>query len=166
MPQYDLRSVGLFCGEKIPQKIPTALRRIRQALYRRSLERKSMIEEVKEEFWSIVANIKEEVPYGPQGVEVKSGVKQFKAGARVDIIGSYNGPCVDIIVIGQQRKSGKFIHCVIKANVVDNLRVKKIYRPQVIEFLKDFRPNGAWIIRSKKEAEELANIIPRWASEI
>lgn len=32
MPQYDLRSLGLFCGEKIPQKRPTALWRIWQAL--------------------------------------------------------------------------------------------------------------------------------------
>ena len=115
--------------------------------------------------WCVVGNIKNDVPFGPGGIEKKSGVKQFKAGARVEIIGSYNGSCESIIAIGQHRKTGKFIHCVIKADVVQNLRVKLIYRPQVLEFLAGFKPNGALIVNTKQQAEDLAKIIPRWANE-
>ena len=126
----------------------------------------TMTDEFEECCWSVVANIKKDIPYGPEGSELKSGVKQFKAGARVDVVGSYNGSCVNVIAIGQHRKSGKFIHCVVKANVVENLRVKKIYRPQVIEFLGEFNPNGALIVKTKSEAENLLNIIPLWAKEL
>ena len=51
---------------------------------------------------------------GPEGSEIKSGLKKFKAGAKVHIIGAFYGTCEHIVVIGQHRHSGKYISCVIK----------------------------------------------------
>jgi hypothetical protein len=50
-----------------------------------------------EERWCIVANIKQEIPFGPGGIESKSGIKKFKAGAKVSIVGSYAGTCTSIM---------------------------------------------------------------------
>jgi hypothetical protein len=117
-----------------------------------------------DEYWCVMANIKHEIPYGPGGGEIKSGVKKFKAGAKVHIVGAYYGPAECVIVVGQHRKIGKYISCVIRATAVENLRVKKIYSPQIIEFLHSFKPNGASITANKHQSEELMQIIPIWAS--
>ena len=117
-------------------------------------------------FWCIVANVKREIPYGPQAIETKSGLRKFKAGARVQIVGAFYGPAENIVVIGQHRKSGKFISCIIKANAVENLRIKLIYSPQVIEFLKDFKPNGAHMTTTEERALELMENIPEWANRM
>jgi hypothetical protein len=118
------------------------------------------------EFWCVVGNIKREIPFGSAGNEIKYGLKLFKAGAKVYIIGSYPGMCEDIIALGHHRKSGKYIHCVIRATAVENLRVKKIYSKSMLQFLKDFKPNGALLSTSKEAARELAKTIPLWANEM
>lgn len=117
-------------------------------------------------FWCIVANVKREIPYGPQATETKSGLRKFKAGARVQIVGAFYGPAENVVAIGQHRKSGKFISCIIKANTVENLRIKLIYSPQVIDFLKDFKPNGAHMTTTEQRALELMEIIPKWANRM
>lgn len=122
-----------------------------------------MTEQINNGRWCIVANIKKEIPFGPGGEEMRSGTKLFKAGARVSIIGGYHGFCESIIVIGQHRKSGKFLHCTVKANVVENMRVKLIYRPQILEFLMNFEPEGARLIRTKEDAEECMVAYKYWA---
>ena len=118
------------------------------------------------ELWCVVGNIKREIPFGPAGSEIKSGLKLFKAGAKVHIIGSYPGMCEDIIALGHHRRSGKYIHCIIKATAVENLRVKKIYSKSMLQFLKDFKPNGALLSTSREAANELVKIIPIWAKEM
>jgi hypothetical protein len=118
------------------------------------------------ELWCVVGNIKREIPFGPAGFEIKSGLKLFKAGAKVHIIGSYPGMCEDIIALGHHRRSGKYIHCIIKATAVENLRVKKIYSKSMLQFLKDFKPNGALLLTSREAANELVKIIPIWTKEM
>jgi hypothetical protein len=121
-----------------------------------------------ESIWSIVANIKKEIPYGPQGSEIKSGLKKFKAGAKVHIIGAFYGMGEDIIVMGQHRKSGKYISCVIKVNTVENLRVKKIYSKKILELLKNDKDYqiAQRGFSSKEKAEELAILIPKWVLQL
>jgi len=118
------------------------------------------------EYWCVVANIRKELPFGPGGREVKIGTSKFKGGAKVQIVGAYHGMCEDVIAIGQHKKTGKFISCVIRANQIENLRVKMVYRPQMLEFLKSFKPNGACLTKTKEYAEQLASEIPVWAKEM
>lgn len=123
-----------------------------------------MTEEKQKELWCIVANVKKEVPYGPGGEEIKSGLKKFKAGAKVKIIGSFPGMCEDIVVVGQHRQSGKYIRCVIRAKHVENLRVKPIYSKSIISFIGKYHPNGALMCTTKEGAYELAELLPKWVS--
>ncbi len=124
------------------------------------------MENTEKEIWCIVANVKKEIPYGPGGEVIKSGLKKFKAGAKVSVVGSYPGMCESLVVIGQERNSGKYINCVVRADKIENMRIKRIYRPQTVEFLETFYPNGAHMVRTKDEAENLCKAIPVWAGSL
>ncbi|WP_419904784.1 hypothetical protein [Kiloniella sp.] len=115
-----------------------------------------------DELWCVVGNVKKEIPFGPDGGELKSGLKHFKAGAKIHIVGSYSGGCENIIAIGHHRKSGKYIHCVIRVREVENLRVKIIYSKSILSFLCGFQPNGAEIHTTQESAEYLAELISLW----
>ncbi len=65
--------------------------------------------------WTVVANIVRERSYGPGGKELKIGTKHFHPNTKVYVIDWYAGTCEKIIVIGQARKSRRFIKIVIKA---------------------------------------------------
>jgi hypothetical protein len=39
--------------------------------------------ENKEAIWCVVANVRKEIPFGPNGEESKRGVKKFRGGAKV-----------------------------------------------------------------------------------
>ncbi len=124
------------------------------------------MEEISDEFWCVVANIKKEIPFGPGGSEIKSGLKKFKAGSKVSVVGSYPGMCESLVVIGQERNSGKYINFVVRADKIDNLRVKRIFRPKTLEFLKTFQPEGAHMVRTKEEALSLCKVIPKWVQSL
>jgi len=115
--------------------------------------------------WSVVANVKKEIPYGPGGSEIKSGLKKFKAGAKVHIVGAYYGMAESITVIGQHRQSGKYISCTIKANTVENLRAKKIYSKSILDLLKNGENHnaGGKGFPTKEKAEQVAMTIANWA---
>lgn len=116
--------------------------------------------ESNQEYWSVVANIKREIPYGEGGAETRIGTKQFKGGAKVYIVGSYPGMCESLIVIGQNKHTGKFIRSVIRVSVVENLRIKIVYGEAARKLYHQNDPKGAYMIRTKSDAESLKNVIP------
>lgn len=116
--------------------------------------------------WTVVANIVEERLYGPSGNEIRKGTKQFRPRAKVYIIDWYAGVCEDIIVVGQARKSRRFIKIVIRATWVEDLRVKLCYNPQVIEKIKEHYP-GVHIGQLNQElAQTMCKMIPVWQQEM
>ncbi len=119
-------------------------------------------EDTTQEYWSVVANIKQEIPYGEGGAETRIGTKQFKGGAKVHIVGSYPGMCDSLIVIGQNKHTGKTIRSVVSVKGVENLRIKNVYGDAAIELYNQEAPNGASMISSKEDAESLEKIIPEW----
>ena len=123
-------------------------------------------ESVEETIWCVVANVKQQVPYGSGGKELKNGLKHFRGGAKLYVIGAYAGLCDNLIVIGQHRKSRKYTRCVIKVNSIENIRVKQIYSPKVIELATSFKGHGAHISIDEESAAELANLIPLWIQNL
>ncbi|MCO7226719.1 hypothetical protein [Pleionea sp. CnH1-48] len=121
-----------------------------------------MEREASTELWAVVANIRRDIPYGPGGKEIRNGTNQFRGGAKVHIIGAYFGMCESIIAVGQHCKTGKYVRCVIRANAIENMRVKKIYSRSIWDRLDDYQPTGASITVSKEEAENLMKCIPIW----
>ena len=124
-----------------------------------------MNDQIEVERWAITANIKKEIPFGPGGKETKIGTNHFKGGAKVHIVGAYFGSCEDIIAVGQHRKTGKYVRCVIRANNIENMRVKQLYSKSILDMLKDYHPGGASITTSKRDSEDLMAIIPVWCEE-
>ena len=115
--------------------------------------------------WTVVGNIVNERPYGLNGSEIKIGTKYFKPGAKVYIIDWHPGTCESIIVIGMTRKSRKFIRITIKANWVENLRVKLAYNPAVIEKIQEFM-GAEQTYLTEEFANKMCETIPKWQKEM
>lgn len=122
--------------------------------------------ELKEEpIWTVVANIVEERPYGPNGKEIKIGTKYFKPGAKVYIIDWHPGTCESIIVIGMVRKSKKFIRITIKITGVENLRIKMAYNPTVIEKIQEHH-GAEQTYLTEEFVNKMSQTIPLWQEEM
>ena len=91
-----------------------------------------MKENTVEPKWLITANVVKERSFGPGGLEKRNGVRLFRGGAKVYIIGAHRGMCEDIIVIGHHRRTGKYILAVIKVHHVENIRMTLCYSPAAI----------------------------------
>lgn len=81
--------------------------------------------------WTLVANIKQEISYGEGKLQTRIGTKQFSPGTKVYIIDWFAGMCEDITVIGLTRDTKRLITIVIRAEWIENLRVKLCYNPKV-----------------------------------
>ncbi|UOG72806.1 hypothetical protein MTX78_11780 [Hymenobacter tibetensis] len=121
-----------------------------------------------ESYWTAVGNIIRERPYGPGGAETRSGTKHFTPGAKVYIIDWYAGMCQRIIVVGQHRKSKRFITLSIDVRLVENLRPKVCYDPMAIaKFKEHYSPKphynaGSINSLTKEFAETVCQAVPHW----
>ncbi len=88
--------------------------------------------------WTLVANIKQEISYGQGEMETRYGTKQFSPGTKVYIIDWYAGMCQAITVIGLSRDTKKLITIVIRAEWIENFRVKLCYNPKVCSKIKTY----------------------------
>lgn len=104
--------------------------------------------------WCVIANVKRD-----HGAEERSGTRQFRGGTKIYIAGCYAGTCNGVVAIGLQRKSRKFITCVVSVNHVENFRVKLVYHPKVLDLIE--HDDRCWI-RTKDEAETWAAAFPEW----
>ena len=90
--------------------------------------------------WCLVGNIVDAHKYGEEHT-IKHGNKQFRPGAKVYINLVYGGMAHEnILVIGLPRRSSKYIEIVIARKYVCNFRLKKVFKPAVLEKMK----NSQW----------------------
>lgn len=81
----------------------------------------------------LVGNIIDKHYYG-EDKEIKSGIKQFRAGAKVYLLPEYGGMGHENMpVYGLPRKRWKKIQIVIRSVMIKNVRVKKTFDPKMIE---------------------------------
>ncbi|KAF2339777.1 hypothetical protein [Flavobacterium tistrianum] len=118
------------------------------------------MQEENEPIQLLVGNIVAESYLG-ENKELKKGAKHFSGGTKVYIINWYPGTCETIVVAGIQRKTKKIISICIKVNLVENLRIKTVYKRNIIGKVKEqhyqFEPE---II--KELAETMLETIPQW----
>ena len=103
-----------------------------------------MEEETKETewVWALVGNIVEEHEYG-EDHEIKKGTKQFGPGTKVYLSEGHWGDGYEMInVIGKPRHSRNYIAVVMKRNNIQNFRMQKVYRPAVLQRMKENNENG------------------------
>ena len=108
------------------------------------------------EIWCVVANIKRQHPYGPDGKDTKSGTRQFRGGTKVYIAGNHEGT---LVAIGLHRKSRRFITCMAHINHFENFRVKQVFHPKVIRRICN---DERCFRRTRQDAEDLMQAIPDW----
>ncbi|MBD5082157.1 MAG: hypothetical protein HDT44_10405 [Ruminococcaceae bacterium] len=90
--------------------------------------------------WCLVGNIVDAHKHGEEHI-IKYGNKQFRPGAKVYINLVYGGMAHEnILVIGLPRRSSKYIEIVIARKYVCNFRLKKVFKPAVLEKMK----NSQW----------------------
>jgi hypothetical protein len=122
-----------------------------------------------ESYWTAVANMVPERPYGPGGAETRRGTKHFAPGAKLYLIDWYAGGCERIIVVGQHRSSKRFITLVIDVRLVENLRAKVCYQPAVIakikeHFAQSYAPTRIQYL-TQEFAEQVCQVLPHWQAQ-
>lgn len=114
--------------------------------------------------WTLVANIKQEISYGQGKLQTRNGTKQFSPGTKVYIIDWYAGMCQDITVIGLSRDTKKLITIVIRAEWIENFRVKLCYNPKVCSKIKAYFDKEETGMQSytEKFINDMFIGIPQW----
>ena len=115
------------------------------------------------ELWAAVANVKEVCHKGPSGAEERNGTKHFRGGAKVYVIDAFWGMCDAVTVIGQHRKSRKWMCLHMPAQHLENLRLKLVYSPAVLALMREhYTASGRSEPPGRYYAEEICAIVPRW----
>jgi len=120
------------------------------------------METVREFEYCLVGNIVEKHYFG-QDKEIKYGSKHFSGGAKVYIFPMFGG-CghEQIRVIGIPRKRYKMLDVIIPSKHLINVRVKKIYKPDLKEKIAENFYYSWW----KEEGDNELNSIIKFAESI
>lgn len=90
--------------------------------------------------WAIVANVVDERPFGPGGEETKRGLKIFRPNAKVYVIDGFGGMGWETVtVVGQPRKSPRWVTAHVQARNLHNFRVKLVYTPAALRRITQLR---------------------------
>ena len=116
---------------------------------------------------ALIGNIVEDRPYGPGGEEVRHGTRLFRPNAKVylsSLAGSWTTftPVPQakydyITVVGQHRKSRKWIESWIDSTLVVNWRIQVVYKPGAVQRLREAHWPGFWLEDSEFELGEDRN---------
>jgi hypothetical protein len=78
--------------------------------------------------WCIAATVVSERPYGPGGVERRSGLKLFSPGAKVHVPDGFHGMGYEsVTVVGRVRKSSRYSIVHVRTEHLTNWRVELVY---------------------------------------
>lgn len=82
--------------------------------------------------WCLVGNIVEKHKFGEEH-EIRYGTKQFSRGTKVYLAPAQWGDGYEnVVVIGLPRSGDKLIEVVTRSEYIENYRMKKIYKPEVL----------------------------------
>ena len=88
--------------------------------------------------WCAVANVVENRPFGPGGVEIRHGTKYFAPGAKVYLVTGYWGMGGEsVTVIGRNRRTRRFVRMDMRSNYLRDWRTELAYSPTIIEALAE-----------------------------
>jgi hypothetical protein len=120
--------------------------------------------------WSVVANIRKEIPYGPGGKETRNGTRKFHGCAKVYVVDAYWGMGGENVTVIGHYRGKQYITCVVRTLYLENLRVELVYSPAVINRIVKKRGDLALddSEKSKEKAEKFAeNLrgVQKWLME-
>ena len=109
--------------------------------------------------WCVVANVSPETAHGEAGMELRRGLKHFKAGAKVWVLPAQWGDGGErLVVIGHHRANHvKYLSLVVERRHLENFRVRGVYSPAVLRRLDQ---RSCWEDRESAEsAAERWNVL-------
>jgi hypothetical protein len=113
--------------------------------------------------WAAIGNMKDPCLVGPDGGEAMPGTKHFRAGAKVHVIAAFWGMGDEVTVIGQHRKSRRYMCVSMAARHIENPRPHLVYSPAIVRLVHEhFAGNERWI-PTKDDADKLCALISRRA---
>ncbi|WP_309385935.1 hypothetical protein [Cerasicoccus frondis] len=114
--------------------------------------------------WCVIAQIREETPFGEEGKETKIGSKHFKPNAKVYIVDWHPGMCKTVTVVGHHRRSNKLITIDIHVKYLTDLESKVAYKPYVLERIAERKMMGTEVMY-EEQAEDIRNTVETWIHE-
>ena len=85
--------------------------------------------------WCLVGNIVQSHTYGEEH-EMRVGSKQFAPGAKVYIApANWGDGYEDVIVIGCPRRCRHYIEIIMRSDLIENVRLKKVYAPFLLKMM-------------------------------
>lgn len=102
--------------------------------------------------WCIVANVVDEHPYGPGGVESRRGLRIFRPGAKLYVADGFGGMGWETLeVVGQARTSPRYVAAKVRTEHLTNWRVKAVYSPAALRRIEQIRGGlaGFWLSSSQ-----------------
>ncbi|MFC7280163.1 hypothetical protein ACFQS1_39915 [Paractinoplanes rhizophilus] len=92
--------------------------------------------------WCIVANVVDERPYGPGGLEQRSGLRLFRGRAKVFVPDGYAGMGYETVrVIGHIRHGSRLATVDVATAFLTNWRVKLVYSPAILARIAEVQGN-------------------------
>ncbi|MEU4217405.1 hypothetical protein [Actinoplanes sp. NPDC026623] len=87
-----------------------------------------------------MANVVDERPAGPGGEETKRGLRIFRPDAKVYVVDGFGGMGWETVtVVGQARKSARWVTAHVQAKNLHNFRVKLVYTPASLRRITQLR---------------------------
>lgn len=115
------------------------------------------------ELWAVVANVKGRCRTTSDGTVVHLGTKHFREGAKVYVIDAFWGACESVTVIGQHRKSRRWICLHMPARHLEDLRLKLVYSPAVLDLMREhYGTMGRSQPPGKEYAEQICAVVSSW----
>jgi hypothetical protein len=118
-----------------------------------------------ETYWTAVANVMPDRPYGPGGIERRPASKHFAPGAKVYIIDYFPGTCNRVMVVGLHCKTKRMIKLVFAVDFLENFKPKVCYTPAVISLIQEHFASDDITRLTKEFADFLCATLPFWKEE-
>lgn len=101
--------------------------------------------------WALVGNVVKSHPFGEEH-EVRFGSKAFRGGAKLYVAPAQWGDGFEnVVVIGSPRRYRGCIEMVIRSDLIENFRLKKVFDPAVLR--KMLESKYSWWSNSDKDRE-------------
>jgi len=116
-------------------------------------------------YWTAVANVILERPFGPGGAETRRASEHFAPGAKVYIIDWFPGTGSRVVVVGLHRQTKRMMKLIMAVELLENFRAKVCYVPAVLEKIAEHLQADTSSQLDKAFAETLCEVLPIWKAE-
>lgn len=110
--------------------------------------------------WCLVGNIVQSHTYGEEH-EIRIGSKQFAPGAKVYIApANWGDGYQKVIVIGCPRRCRHYIEIIMRSDLIENVRLKKVYAPFLLKMMDESQ--YTWWGDSEEDKECIESLAVSW----